>query len=78
MVEFSSLNQLVSSRAFSARQLKAALIQMPSSQAQGIRRMARRLDRKTGAGYYACLDAVATLGVWLKDIPSSRVSPNSS
>ena len=78
MVEFSSINQLVSSRAFSARQLKAALVRMPSSQAQGIRKMARRLDRKTGIGYYACLDAVATIGVWLKDVPSSRVGLSSS
>ena len=69
---------MYTSRAFSARQLKAALVVMPSSEAQGIRRMARRLDRKTGMGYYAALDAVATLGVWLKDFPSSRVGLSSS
>lgn len=69
---------MYSSRAFSARQLKAALVAMPKPQARSIRRMAVKLNAKTNIGFYAALDAVATLGIWLNEFPSSRVGLSSS
>jgi hypothetical protein len=58
--------------------MKRALKALPSSQAMIIRRMARRLDAKTGVGYYTALDAVATIGLWLNEYPTSRVGLSSS
>ena len=66
-------NQKLSSRVFTARMLKAVLVQLPSSQAEDIRTMARTLQKKTGLGYYAALETVANLGVFLLDWPTSRL-----
>ena len=68
----------ISSRVFTARILKTVLVQLPSSQAEDIRTMARTLQKKTGLGYYAALETVANLGVFLLDWPTSRLFSASS
>ena len=55
----------VSSRTFDARTMKAALKKMPSNQRADIYALISNLDEKTGMGYYAAMDFVANLGLFL-------------
>ena len=54
----------VSSRTFTMRQLESAVMALPSSQRSDVRKLVRRLDEKTGMGYYAAMDFVANLGLF--------------
>lgn len=65
---------LVSSRVFTARILKNALYALPSTQGRTVRKLARAIDNRTDIGYYAALDVVAAIGVYLLDTPSSKIS----
>lgn len=55
----------VSSRTFTMRGMEAALQQLPSSQRADVRELARALDDRTSMGYYAALDFLANLGLFL-------------
>lgn len=54
-----------SSRTFDARMMKAALQKMPSSQSRDVRTLANRLNERTSMGFYAALDFLAHLGLFL-------------
>jgi len=45
--------------------MKAALKKMPSNQRADIYALISNLDEKTGMGYYAAMDFVANLGLFL-------------
>ena len=62
-----------SSKAFTDRELKRALQVMTMGQAKVVRRLARRINKRTGIGYYASLDVVARIGDRMTDFPSSRL-----
>ena len=62
-----------SSKAFTDRELKKALLTLPTEQARQVRLLARRLNKRTGIGYYASLDVVARIGDRMSDFPSSRL-----
>ena len=74
----SSVDKSATSRAFSARTMKSALRALPSSQAKDVRESARTLSNKVGIGYYAALDVVALIGIFLVETPSSRTGVGSS
>jgi hypothetical protein len=59
----------VSSRIFRTREMEIALTELPSSQRRTIRKLARRINKRTGMGYYAALDVIAVIG--LKIVPNS-------
>ena len=59
-----------SSRTFIVKDMEAALMAMPSSQRLQVRKFIRAVDSKTGMGYYAAMDFVANLGLFL-DKPTS-------
>jgi hypothetical protein len=63
-----------SSRSFTARQLKGALLKLPSSESREIRKLAKRLDERTSIGYYAALDAVAVIGVHMMSLETTKTS----
>ncbi len=54
---------LISSRTFIVQDMRLALASLPSSQSRYIRKLARILDTRTGMGYYAALDTIATIGI---------------
>jgi len=54
-----------SSRTFDARIMKGALKQLPSSQRADIYALVTAIDNRTGVGYYAAMDFVASLGLYL-------------
>ena len=60
-----STNGPASSRTFTKRGMEATLMQLPSSQRANVRELARRLDAKTSMGYYAAMDFLANLGLFL-------------
>ena len=55
----------VSSRTFDARIMKGALQKLPSSQRADVYALVTALDERTGIGYYAAMDFVANLGLFL-------------
>lgn len=63
----------VSSKAFTDRELKYALYTLPKAQARAVRRLAQKLNSRTGIGYYASLDIIARIGDRMTDFPSSRL-----
>jgi len=65
-----------SSRTFDARTMKTALRKMPSSQKSVIYAFVEAIDDRTGMGYYAAMDFVANLGLFLAktDSPSTLSS----
>ena len=62
-----------SSKAFTDGMLKIALRSLPLEQAKTVRRLAKRLNKRSGIGYFASLDVVARVGDFLADYPSSRI-----
>ena len=60
----------VSSRTFIVQDMETALMTMPSSQRLQVRKLIRIIDNKTGMGYYAAMDFVANLGLFLKKTES--------
>ncbi len=54
-----------SSRTFIVQDMETALMAMPSSQRLQVRKLIRIIDNKTGMGYYAAMDFVANLGLFL-------------
>lgn len=61
----------VSSRTFTVQQLENALMAMPSSQRLQVRKFIRTIDNRTDMGYYAAMDFVANLGLFLEKKVSS-------
>ena len=61
----------VSSRTFIVQDMETALMAMPSSQRLQVRKLIRTIDNKTGMGYYAAMDFVANLGLFLEKRASS-------
>ena len=59
-----------SSRTFIVQDMETALMAMPSSQRLQVRKLIRIIDNKTGMGYYAAMDFVANLGLFLKKTKS--------
>jgi hypothetical protein len=69
-----STGGLISSRYFTAEILQSVLSALPTTQARTIRKLARAIDKRTNIGYWAALDTVAAMGVYLSEVPSSRIS----
>ena len=69
-----STGGLVSSRYFTAEILQSVLSDLPTTQARTIRKLARAMGKRTGMTYWAALDTVAAIGVYLSEVPSSRLS----
>ncbi len=55
----------VSSRTFTKRIMEATLTQLPSSQRADVRKLSRLLDKRTGMGYYAAMNFLADLGIFI-------------
>ncbi len=55
----------VSSRTFTVRGMEATLMQLPSSQRADVRKLSRLLDERTDMGYYAAMEFLAGLGIFL-------------
>lgn len=62
----------VSSRTFTKRGMEAALMQMPSSQRADVRALARAVDKRTDMGYYAAMDFIANLGIFIAKTTSNK------
>ena len=69
-----SSNSPISSRVFTARMMKNALLELPSSQSRNVRKLARKLHKRTGMGYYAALDTIATIGIHVSLLQPSTKS----
>ena len=67
----------ISSRVFTIEMMETALIHLPSSQAQIVRRLTRNIQKRTGLGYYTVLDLIANLGGFLLEYPTSVLSISS-
>ena len=57
----------VSSRTFTKRTMEATLMQLPSSQRADVRKLSRLLDKRTVMGYYAAMEFLASLGVFISE-----------
>ena len=68
----------ISSRVYTISIMQAAQRKMPSSQSRDVTKMASRLSRKTGLGFYESLQFLAVLGTHLSQIPSSRLDLSTS
>ena len=62
-----STGGVVSSRWFQKREMERSIMSLPSSQRLVVRKLARKINDKTGMGYYAALDFIAVLGVYLNE-----------
>lgn len=60
-----------SSRSFTVKQMERALMNLPTSQRHDVRRFIRILDDETEMGYYAAMELVAHLGLFLMEKPTS-------
>ena len=54
--------------------MKSALQELPSSQSRNVRKLARKLNARTGMGYYAALDTIATIGIHVSLLQPSTKS----
>jgi len=68
----------ISSRVYTISIMQAAQRKMPSSQSRNVTKMANKISRKTGLGFYESLQFLAVLGTHLSEIPSSRLSLSTS
>ena len=64
----------VSSRFFQTRELERALFALPSSQRHQIRILAGKVNKRTHIGYYAALDLLATIGVYMTNPRATTVA----
>lgn len=66
----------VSSRTFGTDMMESVLMDMPSNERLHVRKLVRTIDEQTGMGYYAAMDFVANLGLFLTE--TSTNSPKDS
>ena len=68
----------ISSRVYTVSIMRAAQRKLPSSQSRDVTKMANKLSRKTGLGFYESLQFLAVMGTHLAQIPSSRLQLSTS